>query len=297
MPAIMKLTDVGSGKSEVEPYLADSAFILQQKFDGTRIQAQWDPARGSIFFSNNGIDPVGHSAAKLKLPALEAELLPILQGLSVPVTLEGELLIRTGEFPVWDLLIGDDPNGWHTTGCRIRLLEDLLGNRSQELVTVSPTAWTEPEKREMWERICSAGVEGAVSKWADSRYLPGVRTNQWLKHKLVKTADLVVIKAERTFKPGGTVVHKGSAQLGYVDARFPYAGPQPIASASLIGKDLTIDVGDVVEVAFLYREPGGGLVQPRILRKRWDDKTENGDKRPGECTEDQFADYSRAVVR
>lgn len=294
MPAIMKLTDVGSSPAEVESYLADPAFLLQQKFDGTRIQAQWDPARGSIFFSNDGVKAVTHAAAKLKLPALEAELMTVFQGLKVPVTLEGELLIRTGEFPVWDLLVGDDPNRWHDTDCRIRLLEDLLGSRSQELVTVSPTAWTEAEKRAMWERICQAGVEGAVSKWRGSSYLPGVRTNQWLKHKLVKTADVVVTSAVRTFKPGGTVVHKGSAGLAYIGS----AGQlMPIAAASLIGRDLTIAEGDVVEVAFLYREPGGSLVQPRILCKRWDALSGTGDKTPAECTEDQFADYSRQVIR
>lgn len=297
----MKLTDVGSAANEVEHYLADSSYLLQQKFDGTRIQAQWNPTTQSILFSNNGVDPVTHAAAKLKLPALEAELLPIFKTFDVPVTIEGELLIRTGEFPVWDLLVGNDPSQWPLTGERTRALECLLGSRSQELVTMSPTAWTETEKRDMWARINAADVEGAVSKWINSHYLPGSRTNQWLKHKLVKTADLVVLEAKRTFKPNG-VVHKGSASLGYATeilSNLADGGPNfiQIASASLIGKDLTIAEGDVVEVAFLYREPGGGLVQPRILRKRWDAATGDGDKTPAECTVGQFADYSRAVVR
>lgn len=302
MPPIMKLTDVGSAPHQIEPYLADPDFLLQQKFDGTRIQAQWNPATRNILFSNNGIDPVTHSAAKLKLPAIEAELRPMLEHWIIPVTLEGELLIRTGEFVVWDMLEGDDPEKWGPTARRIQEVAEHLdgrwGNHHQfRLVTMSPTAWTESEKRAMWQRINESGVEGAVSKHVAGEYLPGVRVAHWVKHKLVKTADLVVLEASRTFKPDGTTVHKGSALLGYVDERFPYAGPQPITSASLIGKDLTIAEGDVVEVAFLYREPGGGLVQPRILRKRWDFVLEQGDKTPDECTEDQFTDYSRAVIR
>ncbi len=62
MPKIMKLTDVGSSDAEVEHYLSNSEWMLQQKFDGTRIQAQWDPATLEIMFSNDGVGPVSHSA-------------------------------------------------------------------------------------------------------------------------------------------------------------------------------------------------------------------------------------------
>lgn len=301
MPKIMKLSDVGSSDAEVEQYLSSPHWVLQQKFDGTRIQAQWNPATQEIRFSNNGIDGVTHAAAKLKLPALELELRPMLEAWIIPVTIEGELLIRTGEFVVWDMLEGDDPDKWGTTRERLEKLTELLSytagpHHEWRLVKLSPTARTEEEKRRLWAEINLANVEGAVSKHLDSEYQPGIRSAMWVKHKLVKTADLVVLSVTREFKPNSTVVHKGSASLGYVDSRFPYAGPQPIASASLIGKDLTIAEGDVVEVAFLYREPGGGLVQPRITCKRWDFATETGDKKPGECTEDQFPVYSRQVV-
>lgn len=290
MPKIMKLSDVGSSDAEVEPYLSNPNWVLQQKFDGTRIQAQWNPAMGTIHFSNNGIDGVTHAAAKLKLPALMDELLPEFNNWIVPVTLEGELLIRTGEFVVWDLLVGDDPEKWGTTAERLVQLEEMLTHTNGPghewcLVKLSPTARTEEEKRRLWAEINLANVEGAVSKHLDSQYVPGVRSTQWVKHKLVKTADLVVTSTTRDFKPDSQVVHKGSAGLAFVrDDELV-----PIASASLIGKDLTITAGDVVEVAFLYREPGGGLVQPRILRKRWD-------KPADECTEDQFPVYSRSVV-
>ena len=69
-----------------------------------------------------------------------------------------------------------------------------------------------------------------------------------------------------------------------------------LCSSSLIGKDLSIEIGDVVEVSYLYREPGGSIVQPRIMRKRWDSRSQSGDKRPEECTDDQFKPYSREVV-
>jgi hypothetical protein len=300
----MKLTDVGSAAHEVEPYLSNSSWLLQQKFDGTRIQAQWSPT-GEILFSNDGVKPVTHAAAKLKLPALEAELTPLFKhiGHDGPVTLEGELLIRTGEFVVWDLLVGSDPSQWASTILRTHMVRDLFAELAGQmnLVSATPTAFTESQKRALWELINASNVEGAVSKHHDSPYVPGARSTQWVKHKLVKTADLVVMTAERTFKPEGpgrpanTVVHKGSASLGYVDPASS-TGTTFIAAASLIGRDLTIAPGDVVEVAYLYREPDGGLVQPRILRKRWDAVSGTGDKEPRECTVDQFPVYSRAVL-
>lgn len=287
MPAIMKLTDVGSSPSDVEQYLASPNWILQQKFDGTRIQAQWNGT--SIFFSNNGIDGCGHAAAKLKLPLVAAELYPLFAAFTEPVTIEGELLIRTGEFVVWDLLIGDDPAQWGTTAERYNKLAGLLSapDSSLELVKLSPTAWLESEKREMWERINVAGVEGAVSKHIDSEYVPGVRSGFWVKHKLCVRADLVVLTAQRTFKPENpTVMKTGSAQLGV----YENGELRPICSASLIGKDPTIEPGDVVEIEYLYREPGGGLVQPRIKFKREDKAAED-------CDTEQFRPYSREVVR
>jgi hypothetical protein len=62
----------------------------------------------------------------------------------------------------------------------------------------------------------------------------------------------------------------------------------PIGNASLIGKELTIDVGSVVEVDYLSFS-GTALVQPRIVRQRFD-------KTADDCEFSQFPVYTRDVV-
>lgn len=296
----MKLTDVGSSEQDVERYINSVDWIMQQKFDGTRVQVTLNDA-GDFFWSNDGVKSVTHSAAKLKIPALEELLRDALADFNGMLTLEGELLIRTGEYVLWDIIPSENrfrvPNveaPWRHRHEALTRFHGLLPNEATQLIKVSPTAYTAESKREMWEIINATNVEGAVSKHIDSFYVPGVRTREWVKHKLVKTADLVVMTAIRTMKPGNIVVEKGSAGLGYHDEAGNLVS---VCSASLIGRDLSIAPGDVVEVNYLYRETGGGgLVQPRITRKRWDAATETGDKEPFFCTEDQFPEYSRQVV-
>jgi bifunctional non-homologous end joining protein LigD len=299
MPKTMKLTDVGSTDSTVARYIEDPLWIMQQKFDGTRVMMTWDPATGVMHWSNDGEKNLTHAAAKLKVPALEAILRSTVEAyadrhLDSKLSLDGELLIRTGEFIVWDLLVEEPTKTWEERYTKLINFMQLLSvhQGDQQLVKVSPTADTPEEKQHMWDRINETNVEGAVSKHRHSLYVPGIRTKEWVKHKLVKTADLVVTDTRRVFKPNSKVVKEGSAALAVADSGLF----TPLVSASLIGKDLTIEPGDVVEVAYLYREPGGGLVQPRIIRKRWDAKSGTGDKLPADCGYDQFPEYSREVV-
>lgn len=300
MPKIMKLTDVGSSDETVQRYIDDQNYIMQQKFDGTRIMANYTPLTESLIYANDGVNPVGHAAAKLKLPALDEVLLPALREAAgrdfftgLNVSLEGELLIRTGEFILWDFLSPSyEDLRWVERHDQLQdFYRQFIGHSS--LVRLTPTAHLPESKARMWNSIKTNNVEGAVSKRWDSLYVPGVRSKDWVKHKLVKTADLVVLKTARTFKDNG-VVKTGNATLAYYDPKNENL--IDFTSASLIGKDLSIKEGDVVEVAYLYREPGGSIVQPRITRKRWDADCSSGDKDPRECTLDQFPDYSREVV-
>lgn len=301
MPKTMKLTDVGSTEEKVQQYIENPEWVMQQKFDGTRVMATYRADTGHIHWSNDGVKSLTHAAAKLKVPALDLILHSVLSEISGKlgsdeVSLDGELLIRTGEFVVWDILTPDRLDAsWEVRFIDLQLFFDRLAAWApgQDLVKQTPTAFTAIQKRELWERVNATNVEGAVSKHRESTYQPGVRSKVWLKHKLVKTADLVVVGTKRVFKPGSQVVKEGSAKLAVYNGVIL----EDIVSASLIGKDLTIDIGDVVEVAYLYREPGaGGLVQPRIIRKRWDAASGQGDKRPEDCGYDQFPEYSREVV-
>lgn len=197
-----------------------------------------------------------------------------------------------------------------------------------ERVQLTYTAMTPEEKLGLWDLINANGVEGGMLKHVLAPYEPGVRTKMQRKLKLVKSADVIVTAVERKFDHKGMVTH-GSADLAvtideWQDPKpwlaeitgrrassaeinvwrdgtkaqqakamsYEYS-PRPtlkVGAASLIGKDLTIDVGDVVEINYLYWG-GEAVVQPRIVRKRLAEE-----KTPEECTLDQIPAYSKLAV-
>jgi len=281
---IQKLTDVGSSPSEVEPYLVDPNWVMQQKFDGARVMLTHE--NNEFRWTNNGEAKLAFSAALLKIPALEADLnlmMPHLDSLRDSegrLILDGELIIETGEYHVFDIL--QYPN--YPLAARIPMLNLMLPSAGP--VQHVQTYYGEADKRKFWESISSSGVEGAVSKHLDSTYDFGTRSKLWLKHKLVKSCECLVTEVKRTFKPNGVVSH-GSASLAVIRGD----GSQiPIANASLIGRELTIEEGSVVEVEYLYRQEGGHLVQPRIVRQRFD-------RTRADCLESQIPEYTRKVIR
>lgn len=205
----------------------------------------------------------------------------------------------------------------------------LFDGLALEHVVQVYTAFTSEQKRELWEGINAQGVEGGMVKHLKASYEPGVRTKMQRKLKLVKTVDVIVTSVERRFDHKGMVTH-GSAGLAVrmqpaQDPRpfqskvtgkrkthdeieemrqstkaqraralafaFLPRTELPVGAASLIGKDLSIDIGDVVEVNYLYWG-GDALVQPRIVRKRLADE-----KLADDCRIDQIPAYSRAEVR
>jgi hypothetical protein len=329
----MKLTDVGSDDATVERYITDPDWVMQQKLDGARMMVLFE--NGEFLFTNDGVKPIKFAAALQKLPALEESLRRDFESLGVQqVILDGELIIETGVYHVWDVVVlrmdstrYSDPDfntnlvdGSERWDVRTGQMRIYLSSIQGPLVKLSRTAWTEGQKRLMWSQIKETNVEGAVSKLITSTYDEGERTKDWVKHKLVKTADVIVTSVQRTFKPGTQVVSHGTATLAVTinsaDDPLPWVHPitekrysvtdrttmsrarreglvlqarsvLPIGNASLIGRDLTIDVGDVVEVNYLYFDRA--MIQPRITRKRWD-------KQPDECLMEQFPAYSRVTV-
>lgn len=337
----MKLTDVGSTVGDVEPYLASPHWILQQKHDGARMLAIYQ--HGELSFFNGSGGPMTFSAAKLKLPNLRQELLVDIGAYSLEnLILDGELIIETGVYHVFDILYArlredlftppasvldrEIIGGLEPLSYRLDKLHNRFHGLQSPYLHFAVTARTPEEKRALWAKINESNVEGAISKRLDSVYEYGTRTKYWVKHKLVKSADVVVTNVERTFDHKGMVTH-GSAELavpidpmndpepivnargkraampaGYTPAGisdtviidlpkgFSYAPREllPVGNASLIGKELTIAVGSVVEVEYLYFT-GIAMVQPRIVRERFDKPAED-------CDLAQFPTYTRTVV-
>lgn len=211
---------------------------------------------------------------------------------------------------------------------RKRTLEDLFSEaftRSNDRLHIVRTAYTHKEKLELWEAINAANVEGGMAKRRDAIYIYGGRTTEMMKLKLVKTADVVVTSVDRTFKADGKTLSHGKAELAVPIERGqdpkPYMNDKgkrisreewaelgrtgkgkkqltfaehartmlPVGNASLIGKPLSIEVGSVVEVAYLYFQDA--MIQPRILRERLPEE-----KTAAQCDMAQFPTYSRERV-
>lgn len=351
----MKLTDVGPEKAQL--YIDDDAWVMSQKLDGARVMLRYDisdTGQRRFFWTNDGVKPLAFSAALLHLPMLNVQLAEIMdrEGI-VAAIFDGELIIETGVYHVFDVLHLETDDSLQVD------VSDVLSYRLIHLESLPQTshiqiayvARTREEKAALYAALEAGNVEGAVSKLLTSSYVPisvkgGVhRTKEWVKHKFVKTADVVVTAVERKFDAKGMVTH-GSAALAVpiqpeqdpeplVNAKgrraplpigahpatpfipdhvqgvvrdkilkdwesrsFPDGMPKgfeyaprtllPIGNASLIGKELTIDVGSVVEIRYLYWT-GEAVVQPAILRQRFDKPAED-------CDLDQFPEYTRKIV-
>lgn len=74
----------------------------------------------------------------------------------------------------------------------------------------------------LYQKLVSQGMEGVIAKKSDAPYLPGVRSEQWLKIKAVETMDAIICGYTDSVN-GGAIF--GSLILGkYEDGRYSYIG-------------------------------------------------------------------------
>jgi ATP-dependent DNA ligase len=276
--------------SDVESAIADSNVAMEQKVDGTRSLVVVRSNGGDevrVQFLGRGGTALTHAAAKVHFPTIAEVLIPnfTLEGEAV---LDGEILFDQGRYVIFDLpylRIKDTEMVRPTDAYRTRrqFLGPLTGFMNPEVVSANRTEWTEEGKRALFESARLNGSEGVMLKDLDSPYEPGKRAKHSRKVKFVKTADVVVTGSTR-----------GRNEAGRETGAFSFAAYdgtgslKSLGSCSAIGKP-QVEVGDVIEVAYLYRALTGGLVQPRMLKVRTD-------KRPEDCTLDQFPLYSKEVL-
>lgn len=266
----------------LESLLTDPRYWAQQKFDGARMLTRLAPGEEIQFFQRNGKE-MKFAAAKLVLPALAEDLADLRKEIVGEAYLDGEIMPETGHYHLWDLV---EPGlSLLKYEDRFEALEMLMDSDSTiTRASIVRTEHTTEGKRELWERINSANAEGMMFKHPATRYEPGVRVKHSLKAKLVKTADVVVTAFERGQNDAGR--ETGSADLGVYDPEQDKI--ITVGACSLIGKPI-VEVGDVIEVKYLYLGAGQKMVQPRMVRRR-------PDKEITDSTFDQFPLYSKAVV-
>lgn len=296
----------------VTDLLNDQSWSMEQKMDGTRGWALLRPLQPAVMAV--GLDdhgeplPLKHTAATQHLSGIWNGLRHIhsMLGLGSAIILDGEVMIDSGEFRVFDLPLFTDSTSLqvnpHDLQSRRREVLNHLAQFFIDPVSLVPEAVTAADKQTLLHDCRRRGVEGVVFKYRRGSYVTtGKRTDHVLKHKFVKTADVVVLAEHRSRNAAGREV--GSIEFGVAapfeatmtaaqQASVQLVGDTPVlpmGSCSVIGKP-HVEPGDVIEVTYLYRPPTGGLIQPRMTRLR-------RDKPPGECGIDQFAEYSREVVK
>jgi DNA ligase D-like protein (predicted ligase) len=202
-------------------------------------------------------------------------------------------------YVVFDILYA---NGESVMDRPLRERKEILHEVLQEGEIVSIVD-SFPEKGEdYFQAALKMGIEGVVAKRLDSQYLPGIRSQDWIKIKRSLTIDLVVggyIPGNGDREPyfggllmgaydHGQLVYVGRAGSGFalvdlqeITSHFlpriqsPFSNPPPTKDVKWVEPNL------VVQVTALEVTHDGHLRAPVFLRTR-------GDKDPQECTIDQL---------
>ncbi|HEX3680358.1 MAG TPA: ATP-dependent DNA ligase [Galbitalea sp.] len=230
----------------IEPMLAKltAAIPLPEKIDGGLLyEPKWDGFRGIVYFDGTDVE-IGSRGSKLLTRYFPELVAMFLAQLTVPCTLDGEIVVRSGKpgaerldwellsqrihpaasrvaklaletpaaFVAFDLLSLDGAPLLDTSfGERRAALEKLLAEAKPPLHLTQTSA--DPAVAKRWlEEFEGAGLDGVVAKPLAAPYGPGKRTMFKTKHD--RTADVVLL-GYRIHKSGSGV---GSLLLGLYGA-------------------------------------------------------------------------------
>jgi len=275
----MNFRDITSSDERVARLMNDPAWVLQQKLDGARVLAHLGTGDGPIFRQRND-GPMKFAAVAQHLRAIHADIERI--GFQTPVILDGEVIPSTGVFHVWDMILPDAMDLPYAN--RLLHLRRTLGSHKLDRVQEVTTMMGSGPKNDLYQRLLSAGAEGAMLKHLDNLYRPGDRVDDAVKVKFVKTAEVIVLEVNRPD------ARHGSARLGAYRTGAN-AEMVEVGACSLIGKP-HVEPGDVIEIQYLYNSGTDlkpTMYQPRMTKVR-------PDKAAEDCTIAQFRPYSREVL-
>lgn len=252
-------------EKDVEKYLNDPAWCMEEKKDGTRLMVR---KTGSTIEGSNRKGLIIPLA-----PAIEQALAQTPYGFVIDGEAIGDV------YWVFDML--------EHQGCEIRkrdvayrhdllttLLNDGDGFPISSAVRLVPLYCTVEVKTAMYQLLKNEKAEGVVFKKILSEYCPG-RPNSGgnhVKFKFYSTGTFRVSKLNSEVTEGVTKLPKRSVQI---EACVPKTGQ--LKGCFLTVGNVTIpinqdipSVGDLVEVRYLYYFPGGSLFQPTCLGVRTD---------------------------
>ncbi len=255
---------------------ADDAMIAQQKLDGTRVLVH---VESEVFATNrsgqltNVPKAILDGAANLAPgTVLDGEVVADEEGTATYWMFDllasgGEALIELGYADRWERLDGEVEPGVFGP---LRVLPMAVGSEA---------------KRALYQLLRAAQAEGIVFKQRDAPYRAGRPTSggTQLKHKFVKSADVVIV--ENAGNAYRMVVQDGARpfDVGKVFAGTTNETRKRIDTLLAAGKT------PVAEVRYLYATDDEQLFQPVFVRLR-------DDKRARDCARTQLTRTNRAVV-
>lgn len=250
-------------KGDVRPMLKSDQWSVQLKLDGERALIEVDNGTISVL-NRQGVAKVRNIGADMLAPFVH-----LTEGYWL---FDGEIVGR--DLWLFDMPVGENFHDERTPfEQRFHHLVSIVRSFGDcEHLKLVETATTVDDKQAMLAAAEADHREGVIFRRNASSYQHARRSGDLRKHKFIKEVDCFVTEVGR----GG----KENAVL----AVFNDGVEQEIGQVSTIGKG-TVNVGDVLEVAYLYVVDGDNprLYQPRILRKR-------RDKAAAECSIAQFAD-------
>lgn len=283
---------------DIESLVVMPNVVFEQKCDGIRaliIMRHAGDGTPSITFHTHGGRVLKSSAAAQWFDKVKAQLAPLYSSAytEFEVVLDGEIMIEDGALHLFDLpylrIEEAECKPVMPFSYRRAYLESVgrtLIERGATSVSVVKQARTEDEKRELYQSIFRMGGEGIMAKDVTSPYNEGDRVKHSLKCKFVRTAD-VFVTARNVGESGGQKGgDKENAEFAVIDQATGFT--KQMGRCSMIGK-ADAQVGDVIEVVYLFVGSGGVLYQPRMVGMRTD-------KVPTDCTDAQFETYSKVVL-
>jgi bifunctional non-homologous end joining protein LigD len=256
-----KVTDIRpqllNAVDDPEPLLKDNGFYLQPKHDGKR-----------LLIHKNGDDVTGINRRGIEC--------------GIPESIREAAMALPGDFLVDGEAVGDmlhvfdilelEQSDIRKIPYRDRLVKllNLLASGQQTSIQWVATISGQSAKLRTFTQLRKDQAEGVVFKRIGAAYSAGRPSSggDQLKYKFVETASVIVhaVNAKRSVaiavRENGTLV--------------------PAGNVTVPADQLIPQVGDVVEVRYLYAMPGSGsLFQPVYLGAK-------DDIAPAECTHDQL---------
>lgn len=230
---------------EVESYIRDPNWVAEPKHNGER---RFLTVRQGVVAGGN---------RKGQTVALPKPIADAAATFGCDVDLDGEQI--GDRFIYWDAtsLRGADLKSKAWTEREAALVAG--GFDRGTAIQKTFTARTEAEKRKLVADELAKGGEGVVFKRVDAIYDPGKpgANPTWLKLKFWKALSAIVGKINDKRSVGLELIADDGSRISVGNVTIP-------------ANQVVPDVGDIVEISYLYAYDGGSLFQPTYLGKRTD---------------------------